>query len=99
MYAYQTKHETGIYKPGVKWIRVDDNEWWLQQNPTTSSIFAQGKRLGMDILWVLNREPRIGDIAYTGELIINGERMLRYDAVRAINEYIQEKESMITHAA
>jgi hypothetical protein len=95
---HQVKHEIGWYKPGVRWIKLDDKEYWLQQNPATSSIFAEGKRAGMDILWVCSDKPIPGHIAYTGELMINGKRMLRYDAVQAIRNWLTEKELMIAHA-
>jgi hypothetical protein len=81
---------SGWYRHGVQWILVDQGgapEYWLDQNPNAGSIFAEAKRLGMDIVWICSALPVPGNVQYTGEVIVNGERMDRNQAKARASAY------------
>ncbi len=74
--------ETGIYKHGVAW-RKNGNEYMLEQNPNSGSVFAYAARRGKDIQWVMLAKPEIGNLQYQGDVIIDGVRMSMADGMKA----------------
>lgn len=91
-------NEMGEYKPGVRWVRGSNGEYYLEQNPDASSIFAAAKRAGMDIVWILSDKPQPGHTIYTGELFVNGERLSKWNAERAIQNWFARKRPKVAYA-
>lgn len=76
------------FKPGVMMCPFENGQWLLQQNPTTTSVFAEGKRRGLKIAWIVNGMPTPGNVNYTGELFVNGIRMSKAQAKLSIAYYL-----------
>ena len=83
---------SGWYKPGILWILTDQGEYLLDQNRATGSVFAEAARRGRQIQWVLSEEPSIGHVLYTGEVILDGERMTKLEAKAELVAWIREQD-------
>jgi len=66
-------------------------KFFLDQNPSSTSLFARGRRDGHDIKWELERYPAdYKTLAYTGNVLIDGRYVARNDARRIlIDEQLQ----------
>lgn len=72
-------------------VYKEKDKFFLDQNPSSTSLFARGKRDGHDIKWELNKYPSdYKTLAYTGNVLMDGRYIARNDARRIlIGEQLQ----------
>lgn len=74
---------TGIYKPGINWIK-DGDVYLLEQNQNSGSTFAIAAQKGTKIQWVMLEEPIAGRLRYQGDIVINGKRMTKSEGLKLL---------------
>lgn len=79
-------------KEGLPIFKIED-KYYLEQNPTTSSIFAAFARRRQLVYWELNEYPdRTMGLKYTGRIVIFFQ-LLKTPEVKSYINQIIEKES------